>query len=286
MRIYLPEKIGFCFGVKRAVARVEEELKKGRGDVYSLGELIHNPQVMEGLIKGGLKIISGLSGIQEGTVFTRAHGTNHSLIGEAKKRGIRIIETTCPYVLRVQKIARSLAEKSYHIVIVGSKDHPEIKSLISNTSTKNLYVVGTPEEVAQIPPVKKIGVLVQTTESLDNFKNIVNNLLEGRLEVRIFNTVCRVVRERQEETKKLAKKVEGMIIVGGYKSSNTQKLVKLCQEAGAKTYFVERKEDIDYRKIMKLNSVGITGGTSTPGKIIKEIERLILNSIREGGRSG
>jgi len=284
MKIYLPEKIGFCFGVKRAVVSVEEELKKKRGEVYSLGDLIHNSQVMEELIKRGLKIISDLSGIEGGTVFTRAHGIDHNLIKEAKKRGIRIIETTCPYVLRIQKIAHNLAEKFYHIVIVGSRDHPEIKSLISNTPTKNLYIVRTPEEVSQIPPVKKIGVLVQTTESLDNFKNIVNNLLEDRLEVRVFNTICRVVSERQEEAKKLARKVEGMIIVGGYKSSNTQKLVKLCQEIGTKTYFVEKKEDIDYQEIMRLNSVGITGGTSTPGKTIKEIKKIILNlNTREGG---
>jgi len=284
MKIYLPEKIGFCFGVKRAVVSVEEELKKKRGEVYSLGDLIHNPQVMEELIKRGLKIISDLSGVKGGTVFTRAHGIDHNLIEEAEKREIRIIETTCPYVLRIQKIAHNLAEKFYHIVIVGSRDHPEIKSLISNTPTKNLYIVRTPEEVSQIPPVKKIGVLVQTTESLDNFKNIVNNLLEDRLEVRVFNTICRVVSERQEEAKKLARKVEGMIIVGGYKSSNTQKLVKLCQEIGTKTYFVEKKEDIDYQEIMRLNSVGITGGTSTPEKTIKEIKKIILNlNTREGG---
>lgn len=282
MRVYLPQKMGFCFGVKEAIARVEQELKNKDKGIYSLGDLIHNPQVMEQLMAKGLKVISDLSEVKEGIVFTRAHGTDHNLIKQAKKRGIKVIETTCPYVLRVQKIARSLSEQSYPIVIIGSREHPEIKSLIANTPGKKIYVVKTPEEVYQIPALKKVGVLVQTTESLDNFKNIVNNLLESRLEVRIFNTICKVVRERQEETRRLAKKVEAMIVVGGGKSSNTEKLVKLCQQTGVKTYFVEREEDINCQEIINLKSIGITGGTSTPGETIKKIKKLIL-TCKGGG---
>ncbi len=275
MRVFLPDKVGFCFGVKRAISRVEEKLKEGKEKIYCLGDLIHNPEVMENLVRKGLKVISDLSEVKGGVVFTRAHGTPHSVLEEAAKRKIKIVETTCPYVIRLQKIARRLAEMSYPLVIVGSREHPEIDSLIANIKA-NIYVVSCPEEVKKLPSLKKIAVLSQTTESLDNFKNIVNNLLKGRLEVRVFNTLCRVVRERQEETRELAEKVEAMVVVGGRNSSNTRKLVKICQEKGVKTFFVEKKEDLNYQEIKKLKSVGVTGGTSTPEETVKEVAKSII----------
>lgn len=284
MKIYVPQKRGFCFGVEKAIIRTEEELEKG-DEVYCLGDLIHNPRVMDKLRQKGLKVISDLSKIKKGTVITRAHGVNQALVNEAQEKGIKIVETTCPYVLRVQKIARSLVEQSYTIVVVGSAEHPEIKSLIANVSAGKVYVVKNPHEVLRVPG-KKIGVVAQTTESLDNFKNIVKNLIKSRLEIRVFNTICRVVDERREEIKSLANKVDTMIVVGGYHSSNTSKLAKLCEELGMRTFFVEKKEDINFREMKKLNNIGITGGTSTPEKTIKEIYNMLCDvnkkSVKEG----
>ncbi|MCD6575415.1 4-hydroxy-3-methylbut-2-enyl diphosphate reductase [Candidatus Aerophobetes bacterium] len=280
MKVYLPAEIGFCFGVREAIRMVEEELKKG-DNVYCLGDLIHNPVVMDELGRKGLKVIFDLSQIKKGTVFTRAHGVDHRILEEGVKRGLKMIETTCPYVLRVQKIARDLAADSYHIVIVGSAEHPEVMAVVSNTPTKKLSVIKFKEEIRKLPRGEKIGVVAQTTESLDNFKNIVKNLIEerlkSRLEIRIFNTICSVVRERQEEAKKLASKVEAMIVVGGHKSSNTKKLAEICRSQGKKTYLVEKGEELNLKEIKNLNTVGITGGTSTPEEMIRDLEKRLLN---------
>jgi len=282
VKVYLPQKIGFCFGVRKAITMVEEELKKKSGGVYCLGDLIHNPGVMDKLARKGLKVISNLAQIKSGTVFTRAHGVDHAILEKGNEKGLRMIETTCPYVLRGQKIARNLASQSYHIVVIGSAKHPEVMSMVSNTPTERLSVVKVAEEIKKIPLAEKIGVVVQTTESLDNFKNIVKNLIniiENRLEIRVFNTICEVVRERQKEARQLAKKVEAMIVVGGYHSSNTQQLAELCKSTGVRTYLVEKEQDIDLGEIKKLNTVGITGGTSTPEKMIRDLKERLLNKL-------
>lgn len=278
MKVYLPRKIGFCFGVRQAINMVEEELKKGNREVYCLGDLIHNPGVMRQLTSKGLKVICNLTQVKRGAIFTRAHGVNHTILEEGTKRGLRIVQTTCPYVLRLQKITQNLASQSYHIVIVGSAEHPEIKAVVCNTPSEKLNVISSAQEIKKIPPGKKIGVVAQTTESLDNFKNIMKNLIESRLEMRVFNTICRVVRERQRETKELARKVEAMVVVGGHQSSNTQKLAEICRSKGVKTYLVESVEDINLEEIRKLSSIGITGGTSTSEKMIKDLKKALLTN--------
>ena len=288
MRIYLPREMGFCFGVKKAIAKVEDELKRGNDKIYCLGDLIHNPKVMEDLKRKGLKVIQDINQVKEGTVFTRAHGVDYKIVEEGKKKGLKIVETTCPYVLKVQKIARALAKKSYQIIMVGSVDHPEVKAVISNTPTDKLYVVKDPEQVMNIPLGEKVGVIAQTTESLDNFENIVKNLIKYGFEIRIFNTLCEVVRERQKETLNLAKKVEAMLVVGGHNSSNTGQLVRLCRSIGVRTYFVEGEEDINYKEIEMMEKIGITGGTSTPEKMIRNIKEVILKKLNKNpeGRGG
>ncbi|MBE0478276.1 4-hydroxy-3-methylbut-2-enyl diphosphate reductase [Candidatus Aerophobetes bacterium] len=277
MKVYIPRKIGFCFGVRHAIEMVKDELKKGNREIYCLGDLIHNPQVMKELSEKGVKVILSLSQVKRGTVFTRAHGIDREFLEEGRRRGLKIVETTCPYVMRVQRITRELATRSYHIVIVGSAEHPEVKAVISNTPTKKLSVIKEEKEIERIPRVEKIGVVAQTTESLDNFKNIVKNLIKDRLEIRVFNTLCKVVIDRQEETKQLAEKVEAMVVVGGSQSSNTQKLAEICRSSRAKTYLVEKLEDINFNEIKKLKSAGITGGTSTSEAIIKDIKKRLLN---------
>lgn len=276
MKIYLPQRLGFCFGVKKAIMMVEKELETRNENVYCLGELIHNPQVMKELKEKGLKVIGSIEEVEKGILFTRAHGINHKILEEGLKKKLKVIETTCPYVLRLQKIAQKLAAQSYYIVIVGCAEHPEIIAVVSNTSTERLIVIKNAEEIGKIPQVKKVGVLVQTTESLDNFKNIVNNLIESHFEVRVFNTICKVVRERQKEAQELAKKVDAMIVVGGLQSSNTRKLAELCRQMGPKTFLVEDENQLNIEEIKPFEKIGITGGTSTPEKIINNVRKKLL----------
>ena len=270
MQVFLPPEIGFCFGVKRALNLVIDELKREE-KIYSLGDLIHNPQVIEDLKKKGVVFVSSLSQVKKGTVIIRSHGADPSLIRKAREKGLKVIDATCPYVAKVQRIAKFLSQKSYRIVIVGLSTHPEIKGVMASVAGKKTYVVKDAQEIERIPFTGKMGVVVQTTESLDNFSNIVKNLVKRGTECRVFNTICKVIRRRQEETKKLAKKVEVVIVVGGHNSSNTSQLARLSQSMGVKTYFMEREKDLDSIDWQGIKRVGLTGGTSTPEELIVKI---------------
>jgi len=275
MKILLPPELGFCFGVKRAVEMAEESLKKDK-KVFSLGWLIHNPRVIEELEKKGVKTVNSLSRIKEGTLIIRSHGAPLSLIEEAKKRGLKIVDATCPYVRKVQNLAKKLEKDSYQVVIIGSPEHPEVKGVLSGLRKKG-KVVTSPEEAKKIGKVKKLGVVVQTTENLDNFLKCVKNLLAKAEEVRIFNTICKVIQERQKATLRVAREAELMVVVGGKNSSNTRKLFELCQKEGKKTYFIEEAQELKKKKLKGFKKIGITGGTSTP---LSEIEKVV--KILEG----
>jgi 4-hydroxy-3-methylbut-2-enyl diphosphate reductase len=286
MKVYLSSKIGFCFGVKRALKLVHDELKKAKR-VYTLGELIHNPYVVESLKREGVEPIFDLSPIKEGTVVISSHGTDPSLIEEIKRKGLRVVDATCPCVLKVREIARLLSKESYQIVIIGLPIHPEIKGVIATLKKEGkeegVYVVKNPEETKVVPFAKKIGVIVQTTESLDNFRNIVKDLMEKGEECRVFNTICRAIRDRQEALKDLSKRVEAMIIVGGYNSSNTRQLFKICQNLKIKACFIEGEEELKIEEYKDVKKVGIIGGTSTPRELIEKVRDKLLFRRISGG---
>ena len=274
MQVFLPREIGFCFGVKRALKLVLNEIKRN-GKIYTLGDLIHNSQVVEDLERKGIESIESLSQIKEGTLVIRSHGVDLSLIEEAKKRKIRVLNATCPHVVEVQNIVKSLSQKSYLVVIVGSNTHPEVKGLMASVKNGKVYVVKNEREAEKLPSVRKMGIVAQTTESLDNFSNIVKNLIRKGKECRAFNTICRIIRERQEGILKLAEKTQAVIVIGGYNSSNTRQLAKLCRSSGAKTYFIEKEEDLDIEELKGIKRIALTGGTSTPRETIEKIKNKL-----------
>lgn len=274
MQVFLPQEIGFCFGVKRALKLVLNEIKRN-GKIYTLGDLIHNSQVVEDLERKGIESIENLSQIKEGTLVIRSHGVDLSLIEEAKKRKIRVLNATCPHVVEVQNIVKSLSQKSYLVVIVGSNTHPEVKGLMASVKNGKVYVVKNEREAEKLPSVRKMGIVAQTTESLDNFGNIVKNLIRKGKECRAFNTICRIIRERQEGILKLAEKTQAVIVIGGYNSSNTRQLAKLCRSSGAKTYFIEKEEDLDIEELKGIKRIALTGGTSTPRETIEKIKNKL-----------
>ena len=274
MQVFLPQEIGFCFGVKRALKLVLNEIKRN-GKIYTLGDLIHNSQVVEDLKRKGIESIENLSQIKKGTLVIRSHGVDLSLIEEAKKRKIRVLNATCPHVVEVQNIVKSLSQKSYLVVIVGSNTHPEVKGLMASVKNGKVYVVKNEGEAEKLPSVRKMGIVAQTTESLDNFSNIVKNLIRKGKECRAFNTICRIIRERQEGILKLAEKTQAVIVIGGYNSSNTRQLVKLCRSSGAKTYFIEKEKDLDIEELKGIKRIALTGGTSTPRETIEKIKNKL-----------
>ena len=274
MQVFLPQEIGFCFGVERALKLVLDEIKRS-GKTYTLGDLIHNSQVVENLKRKGIESIENLSQIKEGTLVIRSHGVDPSLIEEAKKRRIRVLNATCPYVVEVQNIVKSLSQKFYLVVIVGSNTHPEVKGLMASVKNGKVCVVKNEREAEKLPSVRKMGIVAQTTESLDNFSNIVKNLIRKGKECRAFNTICRIIRERQEGILKLAEKTQAVIVIGGYNSSNTRQLVKLCRSSGTKTYFIEKEEDLDIEELKGIKRIALTGGTSTPRETIEKIKNKL-----------
>jgi len=279
MKVILAPRFGFCAGVQNAL-QIAESAAQRKGATFTLGELVHNPQVTDGLVQRGILPVDRLDEVKAGIVITRSHGIDPAVIAQGRRRGLTMIDTTCPYVRRAQRIARQLQEEGYPLVIVGRADHPEIQALLAHLNQHQVHVAATAEFCAQLPPLTRMGVVAQTTESLDNFSAIVQNLIRAPScqELRVFDTICKVVRQRQQDVKELAHRVDAIIVAGGRHSSNSRKLASLSRSVGVPTYFVESTADLDVRRLSRYRTVGVTGGTSTPGSTILAIERMLRSS--------
>jgi 4-hydroxy-3-methylbut-2-enyl diphosphate reductase len=268
MRVLIAKGSGFCFGVKRALKIVEKALREEKGPFYTLGPLIHNPQVVERLSQRGLKIIDNLKGIEGGTFIIRSHGLPNTTIEIAKKKGLKIVDATCPYVKRAQERARELEVKGYQLIIVGDRGHPEVESMTSEKS----IVLQRPSQVEEMKSYKKMGVVAQTTQSRQNFEEIVKRLKSKAKELKVHVTICNAVSRQQLSTRELAKKVALMLIVGGRDSANTKRLFQISKGL-TEAHHIEKASEIDKRWLRDKEIVGISGGASTPKWLIDEVVR-------------
>lgn len=266
MRVIAAKGSGFCFGVKRALELVEKALGEGKGPFYILGPLIHNPQVVERLSRRGLKVIDNLKGTKGGVFIIRSHGLPSATIELAKRRGLKIINATCPYVKRAQERARELETKGYQLVIVGDRGHPEVESMASEKS----LILQRPSQVEEMKPYKRIGIVAQTTQSLENFKEIVERLKKKTGELKVYATICSAVSRQQKSTRELARKADLMLIVGGRNSANTKRLFQISKGV-TETYHIEKADEIDKRWLRNKEIIGISGGASTPEWLIEEV---------------
>ncbi len=277
MKIVLSKEIGFCFGVENSVNIAKKILKENKKRVYMLGPIIHNPQVIEDFKKDGVKIVDRIEDVPEkSTVITRAHGVSHSILHQALEKNLFIVDTTCPYVRKVQKIAEYLNKNNYFVIIFGDKMHPEILSLL-DIINNNALVVDKVTEIRKIKYQKKIGFISQTTKNIYNFKKLSSKLLDKTEELRIFNTICKSTTERQKSVIELAKRVDIMVVIGGKKSANTSRLVEICHHQGVKTYHIETKDQMKYEWFHPEDNIGITSGASTPDWVINEV----INKLKE-----
>jgi 4-hydroxy-3-methylbut-2-enyl diphosphate reductase len=270
MKIITASINGFCFGVKRAVRLAEDASRKG--EVFSLGPIIHNKSVIQHLARKGVRIVKDLRGIHKGELLLiRSHGIHPAILYKAKRKGIRIIDATCPFVRRCQRLARALIKEGYRVIVFGDKNHSEVKSIVGFTNDMAKVVESIKDVALATRGAKKIGLLSQTTQSKDAFKEIVAGVVELVPEVRIFNTLCQAATERQEEARRISKKVDLAIIVGGKNSANTMRLARIMREAKVKTLHIE---DIEGLKKFRLNGykrVAVTSGASTPREVTKEV---------------
>lgn len=276
MSIVLAKKIGFCFGVKRAVAMAEEALKK-RGPIYSLGSIIHNKEVVDVLSKKGLKVVKDIKKISRGTVVVSSHGLSPKVVKALSERGLKIIDTTCPFVRKAQKIAKSLSRKGCSIVVVGDAHHPEIRALVDFVS-RDVFVVKNAVQAKKlaIGRADRISIISQTTQSTENFLDVVKAVSEKRpKEVKVFNTICKDAEERQSSARRLAGVVGLMLIVGGRDSANTKRLYEVSASILKNSYLVETEADVADLCIKPRTVVGVASGASTPDWVIKKVVKKI-----------
>lgn len=285
MKIIKAEDIGFCFGVRRAIKKADQAINTlPTYDIYMLGEIIHNPQVIGKFIKKGIHIVNEIYQVPpEKYLITRAHGISKEEEEYAKKNNIILIDTTCPYVKKLHKIAISLQKDNYRIFILGDIDHPEIQSLLSYIEYKAVIIRSGNDfkKYADEKFFKKIGLLSQTTKNIDEFNKIIQTVFNYSDELRVYNTICKATKHRQEATKDLATKVDLMIVIGGFKSANTNRLTNLSKKMGVETYHIEHESQLKPNWFKNKRKIGITSGTSTPDyineSIIKKIGQIIEN---------
>jgi len=264
MKIKVAKCAGFCFGVKRAINIAESALKelKNEEKIYSLGAIIHNPQVVDGLFKKGLQVISGLEAIKGGTIIISSHGAPVEILKEIKKKKIKLIDATCPFVKYAQNIVKGLKKDGYRIIIVGDSDHPEVKALKSIAGKDKLS--------------GKIGVISQTTQNRADYINEIKKILEEDFsEVKIFNTICNDTSKRQSATRSLLKDCDLMIVIGGKNSANTRRLWQICKERGVDSFHIETELELNKKWFEGKNCVGITSGASTPDSTVERaVDRI------------
>ncbi len=266
--VYLAENLGFCYGVKRAIQLAESSVAP-QSRSYTLGPIIHNPQMVARLAEEGIGKIETLDEITEGTVIVRSHGVGPHVYDRIEAKGLNLVDATCPHVRKAQNSAKSLSDEGYQVVIVGDKNHPEVRSILE-WAGEGAVAVDTEAEAEGLPVYGKLGIVSQTTFSGARFKKIVGVLLDKSSDVRIIRTICTATDLRQSAAVKLAGEVELMIVVGGKNSANTTKLAQLCSEK-CKTYHIETAEEVCDEWFATIKKIGITAGASTPDWIIKEV---------------
>ncbi len=274
MRVKLAKRAGFCMGVRRAMEIVLSEINHGTRPLYTYGPLIHNQQVLALLETKGVRAVDDVKGLDGGAIVIRAHGIPPHERRAIKDSGLRIRDATCPRVARVQGIISAHTKQGYSAVIVGDKDHPEVAGLMGYSHGR-AYAVNTSEEIAKLPRLKKVFVVAQTTQSAQNFQEVAQAVKERFSEAMIFDTICDATYNRQEEVRAFAGHVDGLVVVGGYNSGNTQRLVQVSRESGMPTLHVETEKDIDKSKLADMEVVGVTAGASTPNWMIKSVVREI-----------
>ena len=274
MEVLLAKSAGFCFGVKRAVEQVYEQIEKG-GPIYTYGPIIHNEEVVKDLEKKGVFVINTmeeLDDITEGTVIIRSHGVSSAVYEALRKKGVEIVDATCPFVLKIHNIVKQESANGKQIVIIGNEKHPEVEGIMGWSKTQ-VHVVDTVEKAQnlQLDPQREVCIVSQTTFNYNKFKELVEIISEKGYNIIIRNTICNATEERQTEAREIAKRVDAMIVIGGSSSSNTRKLYEICKNECKDTYYIQTLNDLDMTSLGKADCIGITAGASTPNNIIQEV---------------
>jgi (E)-4-hydroxy-3-methyl-but-2-enyl pyrophosphate reductase len=271
MQVLLAEEYGFCFGVERAVQMVEGALGEG-ATVRTLGPLIHNTQEIARLEAGGVRTIETPAEVSgDVTAVIRAHGVTPEVQRELEERAGRVVDATCPFVTKVQKLAERAASEGRDVVVVGNPDHPEMIG-VKGYAPDNAHVVRDASEVATLPPLRAPLVVSQTTIKLSTFLEAAEAVrAKADSEPQVVNTICSATRDRQDAARALAGHVDAFYIIGGKHSSNSIKLLSVCREQCERSFLIETPDEINAEDLRDAERVGVTAGASTPNWLIEQV---------------
>ena len=278
MEIRLAESAGFCFGVKRAVDKVYEQIETGK-TIYTYGPIIHNEEVVKDLEQKGVRVIETkeeLEQLTEGTVVIRSHGVSKDIYDILEQKGLECIDATCPFVKRIHRVVEKESLAGKEIIVVGNPSHPEVQGIVGWCQGP-VTVLETPEEALEYTPKegKNLCIVAQTTYNYKKFQYIVEIFEKKGYNDSVVNTICNATEERQTQARAIAKEADVMIVIGGKHSSNTRKLYEICSRGCANTYFIQTLDDLHLELPKAVRLVGITAGASTPNKLIEEVQNYV-----------
>ena len=275
MEVIVAKTASFCFGVKRAVEQVYEQIAKAEKPVYTYGPIIHNEFVVKDLEKKGVCVLNTeeeLSALTDGIVVIRSHGVGKHIYDLLEAHHITVVDATCPFVKKIHRIVEKQTAEGRRVIIIGSPEHPEVQG-IRGWGNDTTLVVEKPEQIDDLLLSKeeKLCIVSQTTFNYKKFQDLVEKFEKKGYDILVLNTICNATQERQVEARRIASEVDAMIVIGGRHSSNTQKLYEICQKECKNTYFIQSLGDFNPECVNSVRSVGITAGASTPNQIIEEV---------------
>ena len=287
--IVLAKSAGFCFGVKRAVNMVYEEIDKvvSQGEVtpiYTYGPIIHNDEVVKDFASKGVTLVKELkelADLPKGKIIVRSHGISRREYEEMEQYGFTVVDATCPFVRKIHKIVDEHSKMGEYIIIIGNPNHPEVCGIRGWVNGNDVSIIESKEEAEEFSLLedKKVCIVSQTTFNYNKFQDLVEIVSKKGYNISVLNTICNATEERQTEAREIAKKVDAMIVIGDKHSSNTQKLFEICNTECEKTYYIQTSKDMDYSLLESINNVGITAGASTPNNIIEEVSKNVRNEL-------
>ena len=279
MEVTVAKTAGFCFGVKRAVEKVYDQIGRTEKRIYTYGPIIHNEQVVGDLREKGVEVIDSLEELKtlrDAVVVIRSHGVGKNVYEILKENDVEIVDATCPYVKKIHRIVEKQSAEGRKVLIIGSEDHPEVQGIKGWGDERTVVIEDMDDFLKlQLPENEKLCIVSQTTFNYNKFKDLVEIISEKGYDISVLNTICNATRERQTEARSIAKEVDAMIVIGDKHSSNTQKLYEICSRECHNTYYIQTLDDFDMNQLRSVETVGITAGASTPNNIIEEVQNNV-----------
>jgi len=273
--------LGMCFGVRDAIALA---LDQSRVEPLTiLGELVHNPNVLDHLRSQGVRVEHQLTNVQTPAVMITAHGASEKTMAEVRARGLRVLEATCPLVHYAHRAVTRMVQDGYYPILIGKRDHVEVRGIIEDLA--EFSVVLSDDDVAAIPEKPRYGVAAQTTQPIERVRVLVDSI--GRrfpnAQIRFIDTVCQPTKQRQTAAVELARECDVVVVIGGAHSNNTRELVNTCRTYCPRVFHVQGASDLNVRFFGWARKIGITAGTSTPDRVIDEVETWLRENVRSDG---